>query len=341
VFPIEWKFRAPLGPAFRRGLLAAVPVSVAFVIDLELDLGAAGAVSMGALLAGFVAFDTPGRSRFVWQILTAPAIGAAAALGALTSDSALLAVLTMWLFASAAGLSVAISPRLYVVGLTCVLALLLAQGLAPGPDVARNALLLGAGGAALQALFSLATAPTRSPPGERAHRGALGGAGRALRASLDPASPSLQHALRSGAALAAGVALYHVIDLGGHGYWIPLTVLFVLRPGEAETVERIAMRAVGTLFGLLVGTPLAILLGGSDIAEGVAIWIAAAWSFSLLAIEYALFTTAITGLIVLLSHALGQSALQAADERAVATALGIALVAAFVALWAAPLTRQS
>jgi Fusaric acid resistance protein-like len=340
VVPIEWKLRAPLAPAFRRGLLAALPVSAAFVIDLELDLGAAGAVSMGALLAGFVAFDAPGRTRFIWQILTAPAIGAAAALGALTSQSGFLAVMTMWLFASTA-LSIALSPRLYVVGLTCVLALLLAQGLAPTPDVAGNALLLATGGAALQALFSLATAPIQSPLAHGARRDALRSAGRALRASFDLASPNLQHAIRSGAALATGVAMYHVIDLGRHGYWIPLTVLFVLRPGEADTVDRIAMRGAGTVFGLLVGTPLAILLGGSDIAEGVAIWIAAAWSFALLAIEYALFTAAITCLIVLLSHALAQSAFEAADERAAATVLGIAIVAAFVALRAVPIARRA
>jgi Fusaric acid resistance protein-like len=341
VIPTAWRFRAPLAPAFRRGLLAAVPVTVAFVIDLKLDLGAAGAVSTGALLSGFVAFDAPGRSRFAWQILTAPAIGAAAALGALTSEPGALAVVAMWLFASAAGLLVAVSPRLYLAGLVCVLALLLAQGLAPTPHVALKALLLGAGGAALQALFSLATSPSRPPTAQRDRRDALRRAGRSLAASFDFASPSLRHALRSGAALAAGVAAYHVVDLGVHGYWIPLTVLFVLRPGAAETVERIAMRALGTVLGLLAGTPLAILLGGSAFAEGVAIWIAAALSFALLAIEYALFTTAMTGLIVLLSHALGQSALQAADERAVATLLGIVIVATFVALWSVRIPRPT
>jgi len=133
----------------------------------------------------------------------------------------------------------------------------------------------------------------------------------------------------------------HLIDLGAHGYWIPLTVLFVLRAAERETVERIATRSFGTILGLLAGTPLAILLGGSSFAEGVAIWIAAALSFSLLAIEYALFTTAITCLIVLLSHALGQSAFQAADERAAATLLGIAIVAAFVALRFVPIPRPT
>jgi uncharacterized membrane protein YccC len=137
-----------------------------------------------------------------------------------------------------------------------------------------------------------------------------------------------------------GVAAAQLVDLGSHGYWIPLTVLFVLRPAESETVERIAMRAAGTVVGLLVGTPLAVLRGGSAVAEAVGIGIAVAFSFSI-AIEYALFTTTITCLIVLLSHALGQSALAAADERAAATFLGIAIVAAFVAVWATPVRRRA
>src|SRR5436190_6644750 len=149
--PTAWKLRAPLGPAVRRGLLAGIPIGAAFLVDLEANLSAAGAISTGALLAGFVAFDAPGRTRFAWQILTAPAIGAAAALGALTSEPGWLAVVTMGLFASTAALSVAVSPRLYIAALTCVLALLLAQGLAPSHDVAPEALLLGAAGAALQA----------------------------------------------------------------------------------------------------------------------------------------------------------------------------------------------
>jgi uncharacterized membrane protein YccC len=102
-----------------------------------------------------------------------------------------------------------------------------------------------------------------------------------------------------------------------------------------------AMRAAGTVLGLVVGTPLAILLGGSAIAEAVAICIAAAFTFALLAIEYALFTAAITCLVVLLTHALGQSAFQAADERAVATLLGIAIVGAFVAVWARTIPRPT
>jgi hypothetical protein len=129
-------------PAVRRGLLAGIPVGGAFLVDLEADLSAAGAISTGALLAGFVAFDAPGRTRFAWQVLTAPAIGAAAGLGALTFDPGWLAAVTMGVVASTAALSIAVSARLYVAALNCVLALLLAQGLAPSRDIAVDAMLL-------------------------------------------------------------------------------------------------------------------------------------------------------------------------------------------------------
>ncbi|MDQ3876283.1 MAG: FUSC family protein [Actinomycetota bacterium] len=325
----------------RRGLLAGIPVGAAFLVDLEAEFRAAGAISIGALLAGFVAFDAQGRTRFAWQILTAPVIGAAAAVGALTLDPVWLAAVAMGVVASTAALALAVSPRLFVAAMACVLALLLAQGLAPSRDIAADAMLLGAAGAALQALFSLATVPLDPTEYRAPHLDDLRSAESAIRQDVRRHELAVRHALRWGLALAVAVVAAHVIHLGPHGYWIPLTVLFVLRPQESETVERIAMRAAGTVFGLLVGTPLAIALGGSPAAECVAIAIAAGFSFALLAIEYALFTAAITCLIVLLSHALGESAWSAAGQRAAATFLGLAIVAAVVAIWVAPARRRT
>jgi hypothetical protein len=340
VVPQAWKLRAPLAPALRRGLLAGIPVGGAFLVDLEADFGAAGAISSGALLAGFIAFDAPGLTRFAWQILTAPAIGAAVGLGVLTFDPGWLAALTMAVVASTAALSVAVSLRLYIAAINCVLALLLAQGLAPSRDIVVDAMLLAAAGVALQALFSLATAPLdpteyRSPRLDDLRRAA-----RAIRHDVGHREMAVRHGLRWGLALAAAVVAGHIVDLGPHGYWIPLTVLFVLTPQQSQTLERIAMRAAGTLLGLAVGTPLAIALGGSPPAESIAIGVAAALAFALLAVEYALFTTAATCLIILLSHALGQPAWSAAGERGIATFLGLVIVAVVTAIWAAPARRR-
>jgi uncharacterized membrane protein YccC len=166
-----------------------------------------------------------------------------------------------------------------------VLALLLAQGLAPSRDIAVNAMLRAAAAAALQALFSLTTAPLDPTEYSAPRLEDLRRAGGAIRHDVRHRELGLRHALRWGLTLAVGVVAAHIVDLGGHGYWIPLTVLFVLRPEESETGERIAMRAAGTILGLVMGTPLTIALGGSPAAECVAIGVAAVFSFALLAID--------------------------------------------------------
>jgi hypothetical protein len=312
-------------PALRRGLLVAIPVGVAVLIDLQLDSPVAGGLSTGALLAGFIAFDAPARTRFAWQLAVAPLIGASGALGALTGSPGWLAALTMTVFACLAGITVAVSLRLSIAAMGCVLALLLAQGFGLHPHDAPDALIIATAGALAQALLSLVlTLWERTTERPRPIAGAREAA-RAIAGSIDLGSPNLRHALRWGIGVGLGVATYHVIHLGEHGYWIPLTVLFVLKATPGDTHERIAMRAVGTLAGLVLATAIAELIGRHAVANAAILTVAAACSFALLAIEYALFTTAITVYIVVLAHALGQGAFQAVDERAVATLIGIAI----------------
>jgi uncharacterized membrane protein YccC len=143
-------------------------------------------------------------------------------------------------------------------------------------------------------------------------------------------SPSLRHALRWGIALGASVAIYRFVDLQGHGYWIPLTVLFVLKPSTADTWERMAMRAVGTIAGLIVATAVAEALGVSPVPVAIALAFAGCLAYALLALEYALFTAAITVFVVLLTDSLGEAALKAADQRALATVIGLAVAACAV-----------
>jgi hypothetical protein len=334
--PDSWRLRAPLGPAIRRGLVTSIPVGAALLVDLELDSPVAGAVSTGAFLSGFIAFEAPPLTRARWQLLAAPAIGGAAALGALTSDSVWLAVPAMVVVSAALGLWGSVSRRLAIAGLNVVLALLLAQGLDVEPSQAIEALLLGGAGVVAQALLSLVSLlwDRRSEDPERGP--AWNGAMAALRASLAGDSPMMRHALRCSVALGVGTAIYKGFDIEPHGYWIPLTILFVLRPTPGETAERIGMRAAGTVAGIAIALAVAGIVDDWRVAEAVAISVAAGLAFAVLAAEYALFTTAITAYIVLVTHALGQSAFQAADERAVGTAAGLAIVVVLVLAWDGP-----
>ena len=324
----SWRFRSPLGPPLRRAAVAGIPVGAIVLFDLGLSAGELAGIGIGALLAGFVAFDSPsGRTRALWQIATAPFIAFAGGLGALTGEVAWLAVVTMTVFASVAALSFAVSLRLYIAAASTTLALLLAQGLALDTSDAVEVFALGGIGALIQAGFSLLAALVDRIVERFDPRAGVREARQVIARNLTLDSLAFRHALRWGVALGVGVAVYRILDLGLHGYWVPLTVLFVLRPSYDETLERIVMRAAGTALGLAIATPLAELIGGIDAIEAVVIAATAALSYALLAIEYALFTASITGFVVVYAHALGQPAFQAADERAVATALGLVICA--------------
>jgi hypothetical protein len=317
----------------RRGALVALPVGLGALADLFLEDAYAAGLATGALVAGFVAFDAPARIRVRWQLLVAPLIGASAAIGVLSSQEAITAALAMAAVGGLAGLCFAVSMRLLIAGLTCSLALLLAQGFYLEPADAPEALVLGTAGGLLQAATALAAwAFSDRAPGRWSLSEAAGSSMATLRANLSLGSTALRHGIRFGTALGLGVAFYRIVDLGDHGYWVPLTILFVLRPFRDETVERLAMRAAGTVAGLVLATGLAALLGEQPIPTAIVLTIAAAFSYALLAIEYALFTTAITTYVVLLTDSLGTPPIEAADERGLATAIGIAIAA--VAFWA-------
>lgn len=312
-------------------------MGVALLIELGLDTPTKGAIGTGALLAGFPGLDAPARTRAGWQAATAPLIGIAAALGVLTGSSAVLAVLTMGVVGAAAGYCFSVSLRLAIAGLSVALSLLIAQGLPLELSDAPAALLLSAAGGLLQAAFSLCVFAA----GDRTEEGGGDGwsfaaAKRDFAANLTLRSTNARHALRFGGALAAGVAAYWLLGIKEHGFWIPLTILFVMRPEEDETYHRLILRAIGTAIGLVIATALSQWLQNDGVAIAITLAIATAFAYGLLTVQYALFTAAITTYAVLLADTLGAPALRAAGERGLATAIGIAISAAAFLLWSNP-----
>ncbi|HEX3734900.1 MAG TPA: FUSC family protein [Solirubrobacterales bacterium] len=325
------------GPALRRGVLIAVPIGLSLAIELGFDSPTKGAIATGALLAGFPGLDAPALPRAGWQAAAAPLIGIAAALGVLSSQSAPLAVLALGLLGTAVGYCFSVSLRLAIAGLSVTLAMVIAQGLFLAPADAWPALAYATAGGMLQVVWSLIVWLVA----DRAARGQESGwstaaAIAALKSNLSLRSSSARHAIRFGAALAAGVALYRALGLHDHGFWIPLTILFVMRPERDETYHRLILRALGTVLGLVVATAVAEAFGASDLIVGVVLTISAALTFGLLTVQYALFTAAITTYVVLLSDTLGEGAFDAAGQRASGTALGIAIAFAAFLIWPNP-----
>jgi len=325
------------GPAIRRGLLLSVPIGVLLLLELGLELESGGGIATGALLAGFVAMDGPALARSAWQAAVAPLIGLGAALGALTANSAPLAVASLAIVGVIAGYCSAVSLRFAIAGLNVALSLLITQGLPISAADAPEALLFGTLGGLAQATFSLLVYAA----GERAadspeDRWSTARAVAALRANLTPRSQSFQHGLRLGLALGVAVAAYWLIGIEEHGFWIPLTVLFVLRPDYDTTFDRLVLRAVGTVAGLVIATALSEWLAGDGVAIAVALTISAGFAYGMLPVQYALFTTAVTSFAVLLADTLGDPALLDAEERGAATAIGIAITLVIFLLWPSP-----
>ena len=325
------------GPALRRGALIAVPIGLALAVEFGFDAPTKGAIATGALLAGFPGLDAPARPRAAWQAAAAPLIGLAAALGVLSSQSAVLAVLAMALVGAMAGYCFSVSLRLAIAGLSISLSLMIGQGLFLEPGDAWPALLYATAGGLAQALWSLLVWLVADRAAEDEASGwSTPAALAALRSNWTLGSASARHAIRFGLALAAGVALYRLLGMRVHGFWIPLTILFVMRPERDETYRRLALRAIGTALGLIVATACAESFAGNDLLVGIVLTTAAALTFGLLTVQYALFTAAITTYVVLLTDTLGESAFEAAGQRVTGTALGILIAYLAFRIWPNP-----
>jgi uncharacterized membrane protein YccC len=155
-----------------------------------------------------------------------------------------------------------------------------------------------------------------------------------LRANLDPRSDILRHALRL-ALLVAGSDLVGRLAGVQRGYWVPLTVLVVLRPDFATTFQRAVMRVVGTVLGLLLATVLIHAFPDGQ-------W----WHIALIAVFFfgvrfagpgnlGLLAVSLSGLVVVLLSLAGLSPEDTVLRRGVDTVLGGALALLGVLLWPA------
>jgi hypothetical protein len=310
-------------PALRRGALVAVPVALALIFEFAFDWPSRGAIATAALVCGFTAMDAPAGPRAIWQLCAAPLVGIAAALGVLSSQFAPAAVLAMGLVAAAAGYCFADTLRLAFVGFSCSVALMLSQGLFLPVHDTLPALLYGTAGGLTQAAWAALVWLFYDRDSDNESGWDWARTKSRLRAAWTLQSQVGRHALRYGAALALGVAIYRVAGMREHGYWIPLTILFVLRPERDETDKRLVLRAVGTFLGLALATGMAYAFDGAEVPIAIVLSICAALSFGLITVQYALFTAAITTYVVLLTDTLGEARFDAAGQRVIGTAVGI------------------
>ena len=154
----------------------------------------------------------------------------------------------------------------------------------------------------------------------------------ALRAELTLSSSAFRHAVRLSVGLVAAGIVYRGLSLGS-GYWVPLTVLFVLRPDYGTTINRGIGRAAGTVVGVTIAWVIVTPFSPSSGAIVALLAFLAFAAYAAFPANYALFSVVLTVLIALLVQFSGGSPVGALLDRIVDTAVGTAIVLSTITLW--------
>ncbi|HEX3823416.1 MAG TPA: FUSC family protein [Mycobacteriales bacterium] len=145
-------------------------------------------------------------------------------------------------------------------------------------------------------------------------------------------SAAFRHALRLAVILPVAEALSHVLPWQ-RGYWVTLTALVVLKPDYAATVQRGIGRVGGTGLGVVLSGLLIVAIHPSGAVLSVLLAIATWAAYTSFAASYALYSFAVTAVVVLLLTTLGGNELTTVADRGLDTLVGGALALVGYAVW--------
>lgn len=295
--------------------------------------------SSGALVAGFGSLQRLRGSCVPPMLLASVGISLSGFVGTLAGHSDVGFVLVAALWAFGTGLLFGLSSGAWWIGLQCAVFAIIAshfpQGL--GATLSRTAT-LAAGGLLQTALVLLlqrlqGASCNEAPPGERAEDlgRTLGSALRTLRANLSPRTLIGREAIRLALAVGGAAAISRGFALP-NGYWMPMTVLLVLRGDLYETVTRGLGRVAGTLVGAGLATLLAATLRPGPALLAALVVLSSGFCFTLLRVNYAVFTVFVTAYVAFQLALVGLPESTVVLARIVSTLLGggVALVAHLV-----------
>jgi uncharacterized membrane protein YccC len=151
------------------------------------------------------------------------------------------------------------------------------------------------------------------------------------------------YALRLMVSVGVAAVVSEILPLQ-RSYWVVLTVAFVLKPDFGSVFARALQRGIGTVIGVVIGAVILV-----TVPYGLWLLVPAAVLAALLpygrSLNYALLTTFLTPLVVLLIDILARTGWHLAEARLIDTLLGcaIALVIGFApwpGTWQAHLSDQ-
>ncbi|MGI9186565.1 MAG: FUSC family protein [Gaiellales bacterium] len=288
-------------------------------------------IGMTAAFVGLVGGARPSERQGRSLLLAALFMTIDATLGAAFAPLGVWVFLPLMLIGLIGGYVGAIGPRWVVIGTASMAQFAIQSGQPQPPGAVLDvALVVGISGFALVAIVMapiILLRPQRVgapgdfdvPPLQR------------LRLHLHRRDPFLRHAIRLAIALAIGSLLSRVDGLP-HGFWIPLTLIFVLQPDRSGTVHHVAERILGTLLGVAVMVAYVKTLHPTPYALVITFALGALVMSALSAVNYSLTVFGIT-LGLLSGLAIKGEAIDVLAEARIGATLiagALAIAAAFI-----------
>jgi uncharacterized membrane protein (TIGR01666 family) len=142
-----------------------------------------------------------------------------------------------------------------------------------------------------------------------------------LKDNLSFKSNIFRHALRVSIATLTGYIVSRFLPLG-HGYWILLTIIVILKPAYSISKQRGYQRVLGTIGGAAIGFVLLLLIKNNT-ALFIIMLVLMMGTYSFLRTQYLVGVLFMTPYIVLLFHLLYQSKFETiVADRVIDTAIG-------------------
>lgn len=326
--------------SLRADFIFTLPVAVCLAVGVGIGHPAVGLIAAGgAMNTGFGHKQCIDKSRLLPMIFVTLGMAFSGFAGVLIGHENLVLVFTAAAWGFGYGMLTARPGGYGWVGQQCVITFLVASAFpAPLRDAAARGLLLLAGGV-LQLVVSALLLQVFSELRERFFdlQRYLREEQRALRTAVLETAESLwrrrfanaavPYALRLAITVGVGTEVYRRLHYPS-GYWIPMTALLVQKPAVTDTVSRAIARAVGTICGaVVVSFALAHMQPTPEVLAAMTALFA--WlSYGLLNVNYALFSTCITGYIVFLLSLNQMPGPEIAQRRAFCTLMGAAIALA-------------
>ncbi|WP_328318873.1 FUSC family protein [Streptomyces sp. NBC_00388] len=155
-------------------------------------------------------------------------------------------------------------------------------------------------------------------------------------------SPVLRHAIRTAVVAAVGYLIGVALPYG-HGYWVPLAAVMVMRPDFSQTYGRAVARFGGTLVGVTIATAVVQLAHPGPYLSGALAVVSAGLMFLLMRTGYTAASACVSAYVVFLLDMSGLAVGQTIRDRVLLTLIGGILAMAAYAVypaWETPRLRN-